>query len=65
MSAGVYLAPEPPSHALRLQHERDEWRACAELLAEPLFIELSGARTDGAPHDAALAEFYRLKEGSK
>lgn len=35
MSGVVYLAPEPPSqnaynlvaaHALRLQHERDEWQ---------------------------------------
>ena len=45
--------------------ERDQWRECADKLAEALFYELSGTMTLGGLAHGALAEFYRLKEKNK
>lgn len=77
MSGVVYLAPEPPSqnaynlvaaHALRLQHERDEWQACAELLAELAQHPREGDEFIGDYVELrarAMGAFRRLKEGGK
>ena len=49
----------------RLERERDQWRECADKLAEALFYELSGTMTIGGKAHIALEELYRLKEKSK
>lgn len=50
--------------ARKLERERDQWRECAERLAESIgncTCHCSGC----CPVEGALAEFERLKEASK
>ncbi len=77
MSAVIYHGPQPPSqngyellaaHAIKLQHEKDEWRECAEGLI--LYAREARNRTvtderELARIDTDIARYKRLKEGGK
>jgi hypothetical protein len=63
MSDDVQITIQASSWA-RLAKERDEWRECAERLAQALWQESQSLEIPSPRHNA-LVEFERLKEASK